>query len=436
MTLEGLKRLVRAFTLIELLVVVAIIAILAAMLLPALSAAREKARRSSCMSNTKQVGTALESYCSDYSQYYPCWPGVGFDENVLPHVERGVFKDPRLGSECLTQIYYNTELTGTGIYGSYCDRAAGASPGNWRLLTTYARPGDQNVKPDGVNNRMAPMKLGYLLEGGYLQDWTVLFCPSASGMPNCLAWADTRPPAAYSGLYANLNLHNAENVRRAVASPSAKALLYGDYSAETWDTNSGANYGYRMSVRGSYNYRPNIFTNGRVLGYAPPTGPEPGEKLFLPGTSPKATTRVGRQVFPTQRALGNRALICDTFEKAWLYSSHTATEAEARGGQRAAGNNCHRSGYNVLYGDGHAAWYGDPQQRIAWWKPYEGTRPSDCSLVCNMHGAQLYYNWCKDDGSAHADRGKMNGAYEVWHLVDMSAGVDVNAPYTHVQNTR
>jgi prepilin-type N-terminal cleavage/methylation domain-containing protein/prepilin-type processing-associated H-X9-DG protein len=82
----------RGFTLIELLVVIAIIAILAAILFPVFAQAREAARKSSCLSNTKQLTLAAMQYTQDYDEALPRSydagvPARGWFDVVQPYIK-------------------------------------------------------------------------------------------------------------------------------------------------------------------------------------------------------------------------------------------------------------------------------------------------------------------------------------------------------------
>jgi prepilin-type N-terminal cleavage/methylation domain-containing protein len=117
----------RAFTLVELLVVIAIIGILVALLLPAVQAAREAARRMSCSNNLKQLGIALHNYHDTYKRF-PInglfWGNPNADDpqgtylaRLLPFVEQAPMHDVFQGAFATYTNNYWTQPENVTILG-------------------------------------------------------------------------------------------------------------------------------------------------------------------------------------------------------------------------------------------------------------------------------------------------------------------------------
>jgi prepilin-type N-terminal cleavage/methylation domain-containing protein/prepilin-type processing-associated H-X9-DG protein len=355
------------FTLVEMLVVIGVIGILAALLLPALAGAREQGRRTQCINNLKQIGIALSVYANSFSEYLPSHAGWGMYSYAYSYNEMTV--SPWMGNQGVSRH----RVLGYG--------AAVSDP-------SQLTPGQVNFAPVGLGILVARSQIGA----------ESLVCPSMAGVAN--TWYDGVPYQYISTFPAMLG------------SSTDPPLVAGDgrsFSHENADPNTTV-----TAVIGSYSYRDTPYYSRLTpdniamcpLSDTASSGSSPWTysgyyynsdypNLCDPATGwlaqwqlslvrPALEAQFMCPPFKTVRALGNRSIAADGFDY-----------APSGGGAFTVGIGAtdHKDGYNVLYGDGHAAWYADDSRTIQrWYNWADPANPGSDHLTISSASSQLAWN--------------------------------------------
>jgi len=185
----------RAFTLIELLVVIAIIAILAAILFPVFAQAKEAAKKTAALSNTKQMGTAMVIYATDNNDLLP----MAFSRRA-----NGTW---RYGT--VHPCPYNFVISWNDVFVQNQTKCQWANSiqvynKNWQL---YYLPGQRDIVWDAAADRLAgvtPTKAG-LTMNGLLHTYSMTMVSNASSVP--MLWAGMGNSAGFGRAFSNPSLN-------------------------------------------------------------------------------------------------------------------------------------------------------------------------------------------------------------------------------------
>jgi prepilin-type processing-associated H-X9-DG protein/prepilin-type N-terminal cleavage/methylation domain-containing protein len=323
-----------AFTLVELLVVIAIIGILVALLLPAIQAARESARRAQCINNLKQYGLAMHNYHAT-NKSFP--PGVimksatqyftNANASLLPYFEEsslhGLY-DPNVPWEKQTD-----GVAATAIPIFKCPSSSAPNPIVDPLLAKYAKDGIYGIG-----------------EYAYCMGYTDAYCTRPTIPPPLHTAGRVHP--SQRGMF---NLAFGASIRQIVDGTS-KTMAMGDASGdEKWRICRGA--GCTNPPANDPNGQPAQAAVAWIIG-------EPISSAFLGEVGPKSS------IFASTIDPMNKNPVTESFVSMSQYGPDTVAHnnnpnhfcrASFEGGQHASSNfrSDHNGGCNFLMADGSVA---------------------------------------------------------------------------------